>query len=146
MARYCAPAESKLYKERLEVIYALVRRAVYTDASLMVQCQAYESVMDFLEDADLEVNTLEKFWTALKELYTNEARAAIDDVLRPKDDASDAADYVVLLGGRVYKTQSGMQWPFRAWAHFTSIVKCYTCLRNICVSVSQIAHDYPTWC
>ncbi|KAF9037385.1 hypothetical protein BDZ89DRAFT_442643 [Hymenopellis radicata] len=135
LARYCAPADSKFYGERLEVINALVRRAVYTDPSLMVVSQNYDSVLSFIRDPNLPVAILSKLWTSLKELFTDEATGAVDDVLRPKD---SNADYVEVLGGRVYKSRSGLEWPFHAWGHFTSIIRCYSCLRKICVSVDDI--------
>ncbi|KAK0194161.1 hypothetical protein F5146DRAFT_1110482 [Armillaria mellea] len=108
ISRYCTYPESKWYHERLEVINAIIRRIVYTDASLMVTSQNYTSVMEFLRDEKLEVQTLSKLWTSL---------LAIDDVLRLMD---DSASYVVVLGGRVYKDLTTGPRPFRTWAHFSS--------------------------
>lgn len=132
LARYCAPPQSKFAEERLEIIKAVIRRAVYMDATLMVRSQDYDDPLVFVQDPELDVGMLNKIWDALKELYVHEARAAVDDVLRGE---CDDAEFVVVLGGRVYKEITKEKWPFHAWGHITSIIKCYTCVRKTCHSV-----------
>lgn len=135
ISRYCTYPESKWYHERLEVINSIIRRIVYTDASLMVTSQNYTSVMEFLRDERLEVQTLSKLWTSLVELLTEQVRAAIDDALRPID---NSASYVVVLGGRVYKDLTTDPRPLRSWAHFSSIIRCYGCLRKTCKTMDEV--------
>ncbi|KAJ6562421.1 hypothetical protein B0H19DRAFT_1259997 [Mycena capillaripes] len=135
LARYCAPASSKFYKERLHVIYACVRRAIYTDAKLLVVAQNYNTVMAMLTDTSLDVQIVEKLWHAIRHLYVYEVRAAIDDVLRPKD---SPGEFVTVLGGRVYKDLSGRIFPFHAWGHMTALFMCYSCVRRACKTVDEI--------
>jgi hypothetical protein len=77
LARYCTPASSKQYNERIKVIHACVRRAVYTDAKLLVVAQNYKSVMTLLTDSTLDVRIVETLWTAIRHLGMHEVRAAI---------------------------------------------------------------------
>jgi hypothetical protein len=77
LARYCAPASSKFYKERISIIHACVRRAIYTDAKLLVVAQNYKTVMALLTDTTLDVQIVEKLWYAIRHLYVHEVRAAI---------------------------------------------------------------------
>ncbi|KAJ7481883.1 hypothetical protein FB451DRAFT_1350765 [Mycena latifolia] len=135
LARYCAPASSRFYKERIKVIHACVRRAIYTDAKLLVVAQGYASVMEFLTDTALDVRIVEKLWHAIRHLYVHEVRAAIDDVLRPGD---GPGEYVVVLGGRVYKDLSDRAFPFHAWGHMTALFMCYSCVRRVCKTVEEI--------
>ncbi|KAJ7677602.1 hypothetical protein B0H17DRAFT_1139485 [Mycena rosella] len=128
LARYCAPASSRFYKERIKVIHACVRRAIYTDAKLLVVAQNYMTVTAFLVDASLDVRIVETLWHAIRHLYVHEVRAAIDDVLRPAD---GPGEYVAVLGGRVYKDLSGRSFPFHAWGHMTALFMCYSCVEEI---------------
>ncbi|KAJ7476594.1 hypothetical protein FB451DRAFT_1396841 [Mycena latifolia] len=136
LARYCAPASSRFHMERIKVIHACVRRAIYTDAKLLVVAQGYMTVMAFLMDATLDVRIVEKLWDAIRYLSIYEVRAAIDDVLRPAD---GPGEYVVVLGGRVYKELSGQAFPFHAWGHMTALFMCYSCVRRVCKTVEEIA-------
>jgi hypothetical protein len=79
LARYCAPFSSRFYKERIRVIHACVRRAIYTDAKLLVVAQNYTTVMGLLTDATLDVRIVEKLWYAIRHLYVHEVRAAIGE-------------------------------------------------------------------
>ncbi|KAJ7468940.1 hypothetical protein B0H11DRAFT_1395233 [Mycena galericulata] len=135
LARYCAPALSKYYKERINIIHACVRRAIYTDPKLLVVAQNYASVTGLLEDAALDVRIVEKLWCAIRNLYVHEVRAAIDDVLRPRD---GPGEYVAVLGGRVYKDLSGGPFPFHAWGHMAALFMCYSCVRRVCKTVDEI--------
>ncbi|KAJ7852536.1 hypothetical protein B0H13DRAFT_2581690, partial [Mycena leptocephala] len=54
LARYCTPVSSKHYNERIKVIHACVRRAVYTDPKLLVVAQNYKTVMALLTDSTLD--------------------------------------------------------------------------------------------
>jgi hypothetical protein len=133
LARYCAPANSRYYQERIKVIYACVRRAIYTEPTLMLVTQNYVTVTSLLKDSTLDPPTVEKFWKAIKGLSVHDLRAAVDDVLKPW---SDAAEYVVVLNARVYKSLSCDPLPFHAWGHMASIFLCYSCIRRSCQSVS----------
>ncbi|KAJ7768588.1 hypothetical protein DFH07DRAFT_880653 [Mycena maculata] len=135
LARYCAPAASKWYQERIRVIHACVRRAIYTDARLLVVAQNYASVPALLQDGALDVRIVEKLWYVIRHLYVHEVRAAIDDVLRPKD---GLGEYVTVLGGRIYKDLSGRAFPFHAWGHMTALFMCYSCVRRVCKTVDEI--------
>ncbi|KAJ6467209.1 hypothetical protein C8R47DRAFT_1152960 [Mycena vitilis] len=135
LARYCAPATSKFYHERIYVIHACVRRAIYTDAKLLVVAQNYDTVTALLSDTTLDVQIVEKLWHAIRHLYVHEVRAAIDDVLRP---AFLPGEYVTLLGGRLYKDLSGISFPFHAWGHMTALFMCYSCVRRVCKTVDEI--------
>ncbi|KAJ7173002.1 hypothetical protein C8R43DRAFT_678769 [Mycena crocata] len=135
LARYCAPASSKFYQERIRVIHACVRRAIYTDPKLLVVAQNYNTVMALLTDTTLEVRIVEKLWHAIRHLYVHEVRAAIDDMLRPKD---GPGEYVSVLGGRVYKDLSGREFPFHAWGHMTALFMCYSCVRRVCKTVEEV--------
>ena len=132
LARYCAPVKSRFYQERIKVIYACVRRAVYREPSLMLVAQNYQSVTSFLNDSNLDLAIVEKLWRAIKSLYVHDVRAAIDDVLRPWN---DGGDFVVVLNARVYKDLSGASLPFHAWGHMTALFLCYTCVRKVCKTV-----------
>ncbi|KAJ7321855.1 hypothetical protein DFH08DRAFT_969747 [Mycena albidolilacea] len=135
LARYCAPVKSKFYKERIDVIHACVRRAIYTDVKLLVVAQNYKTVMALLTDTTLDVQIVEKLWHAIRHLYVHEVRAAIDDVLRPND---GPGEYVTVLGGRVYKDLSGISFPFHAWGHMTALFQCYSCVRRVCKTVDEV--------
>ncbi|KAF7366312.1 FAD-binding-3 domain-containing protein [Mycena sanguinolenta] len=135
LARYCAPAKSKFYNERIAIIHACVRRAIYTDTKLLVVAQNYKNVMALLTDNTLDVQIVEKLWNAIRLLYVYEVRAAIDDVLRPKD---GPGEYVTVLGGRVYKDPSGISFPFHAWGHITALFQCYSCVRRVCTTVDEV--------
>jgi hypothetical protein len=132
LARYCAPEKSVFYQERIKVIYACVRRAIYTDPSLMVVAQNYQSVTSFLNDSTLDLAIVEKLWRAIKGLYVHDVRAAIDDVLRPWN---DGGDFVAVLNARVYKDPSGSPMPFHGWGHMTAFFLCYSCVRKVCKTV-----------
>ncbi|KAK7042185.1 FAD-binding-3 domain-containing protein [Favolaschia claudopus] len=135
LARYCAPSHSKFYSERISVIYACVRRAIYTDPKLLVVAQNYKTVMDLLTDTNLDVQVVEKLWYAIRHLYVHEVRAAIDDVLRPK---SGPGEYITVLDGRIYKDPSAIPLPFHAWGHMTALFQCYSCVRRVCQTVDEI--------
>lgn len=135
LARYCAPSNSRFYQERIKVIYACVRRAIYIDPTLMLAAQNYVTVTSFLRDSTLDLATVEKFWMAIKGLTVDDVRAAVDDVLRPW---SDGGEYVVVLNARVYKTTSGDTLPFHAWGHMAAVFLCYSCIRRACQTVSTL--------
>ncbi|KAJ6624702.1 hypothetical protein B0H10DRAFT_715431 [Mycena sp. CBHHK59/15] len=135
LARYCAPAYSIYYKERIKVIHSCVRRAIYTDAKLLIVAQNYKTVMAMLMDSTLDVLIVEKLWHAIRHLYVHEVRAAIDDVLRP---TGGPGEYVMVLGGRVYKDLSDQPFPFHAWGHMTALFMCYSCVRRVCKTVDEI--------
>ncbi|KII91668.1 hypothetical protein PLICRDRAFT_516928 [Plicaturopsis crispa FD-325 SS-3] len=135
LAKYCAPAQSRFPDERVKVIMACVRRAIYTDPALMLLAQGYKDVMSLLKDSSLDVSTVSKLWLAIQGLSVYDIRAAIDDVLRPK---SSKGDYVKVLGGKIYKDQSDMEWPLHAWGHLTAVYKCYSCARRVCNTVEDI--------
>ncbi|KAF8145949.1 hypothetical protein K438DRAFT_2028485 [Mycena galopus ATCC 62051] len=135
LARYCALAKPKFYSERIDVIHACVRRAIYTDAKLLVITQNYKTVTTLLTDTSLDVQIVEKLWSAIRHLYVHEVRAAIDDVLRPKD---GPGEYVTVLGGRVYKVLSGISFPFHVWGYMTVLFQCYSCVRRVCKTVDEI--------
>jgi hypothetical protein len=145
---------SKHYNERIKVIHACVRRAVYTDPKLLVVAQNYKTVMALLTDSTLDVRIVETLWNAIRHLGMHEVRAAIgtspgrswvlvqiqlslEDVLRPKN---DPGEYASVLGGRVYKALSNRSLPFRAWGHMTAVFMCYTCARRVCKTVSPCLH------
>jgi hypothetical protein len=132
LARYCAPSFSRFYQERFQVIFACVRRAIYTDPALMLLAQKYKSVMSLLQaSVDLDVVMVEKLWKAISNLSIFDVRAAVNDVLRPRG----YGDYMLVLGGRVYKDMDYMHWPFHAWGHLTAIYMCYSCVRRTCKTV-----------
>jgi len=135
LARYCAPYESQYYKERLAIIWACVCRSIYTDPTLMLVAQNYNSATSMLADANLDLTTVEKLWIAIKELYVIELRAAIDDVLEP---VRETGEYVVVLGTRVHKELSGASPPFHAWGHMTAAFPCYSCVRQVCTTVRAL--------
>ena len=130
LAWYCAASTSRFHGERLEVIYAYVRRAIYKDASLMFLSHSYDSVMALLSDQDLDLITVERLWHAISALCIHDVQSAVDDVVRPTD-----GDHVVVLGGRVFKHVSGERWPLHAWGHMIAIRRCYSCLRTTCRTV-----------
>lgn len=138
LARYCAPSCSAYYQERLEVIFACVRRAIYTDPGLMIIAQNHKTVLSLLEDPNLEVPMVERLWSAIKDLSVFDVRAAVDDVLRPKE---ATGNYVVVLGGNVYKDLGCTTWPFHAWGHMTAVYMCYSCVRKVCKTVSASFRD-----
>ena len=135
LARYCAPYKSRYYKERLAIIWACVCRAVYTDPTLMLVAQNYNSASSMLADANLDLTTVEKLWIAIRDLYVVELRAAIDDVLQP---VRENGEYVVVLGSRVHKGLSGVSPPFHAWGHMTAAFPCYSCIRQVCTTVGAL--------
>ncbi|KAF8960870.1 hypothetical protein BDZ97DRAFT_1905721 [Flammula alnicola] len=98
LARYCAPVASRYYGERLAVIWSCVCRAVYTDPTLMLVAQNYRFVTSIMADANLDLPTVEKLWNAIKGLYVDDVRAAVDDVLHP---IRETSDYVMVFGTRV---------------------------------------------
>lgn len=135
LARYCAPSFSAHYQERFKVIFACVRRAIYTDPALMLLAQKYKTVMSLLQNSvNLDVAIVEKLWNAISNLSIFDVRAAADDVLRPKGNE----DYVLVLGGRVYKDLGCTTWPFHAWGHLAAVYTCYSCVRRTCKTVRCI--------
>ncbi|KAH7921460.1 hypothetical protein BV22DRAFT_729466 [Leucogyrophana mollusca] len=134
LARYCAPSMSSFHEERLEVVYAYVRRAVYTEPALMLLAQKYGSVMELLNDSNIEVVMVEKLWNAIRSQCVHDVRAAVDDVLR----ATGEGDYVIVLGGKVFKDFSGENWPLHAWGHMMAIHQCYSCLRGTCKTIDEV--------
>ena len=134
LARYCAPARSRYYKERLTVIWACVCRAVWTDPSLMLVAQNYRSPKSLLKDSKLDLPTVERLWNAIKDLYVDDVRAAIDDVLHP---VRQKGEYVVLLGTRVHKELADTSLPLHGWGHMTAVAPCYSCVRQVCKTVSS---------
>lgn len=135
LARYCAPVGSRFYDERIAVIHGCVRRAIYTDAKLLVVAQNYESVVALLTDTTLDVRIVDKLWYAIRSMWVYEVRAAIDDVVRPAD---GPGEYVAVLGGRVYKDLSDCEFKFHFWGHMTAVFRCYSCVRRVCKSVEEI--------
>lgn len=96
LVRYCAPSFSRHYEERIEVIFACVRRAVLMDLALMLIGQKYESVISLLQNsAELDVTIVEKLWKMIQTLPVCDVRAAVYDVLRRDEDG----DYMLVLGG-----------------------------------------------
>ncbi|KAG2359881.1 hypothetical protein BDR07DRAFT_1452178 [Suillus spraguei] len=134
LARYCAPSASRYHYERLEVIYAYVRRGIFTEPALMFLSQSYDSVMALLSDNNLDLVTLEKIWNAVKTLCVHDIKDAVDDVLR----ANREGDYVMVLGGKVFKEASGEEWPLHAWGHMMAIDHCYSCLRTTCKTMDEV--------
>lgn len=139
LAQYCAPRISIYYQERLNVIWAYVRRAIYTDATLMITAQNYKHPAALL-GADLDLTTVEKLWHAIKHLSPNDAYAAVDDVLRPQNDKED---YILVLGARVYRNRSLRDFSFHAWGHMTAIFMCYSCVRRSCKTVRWFTSFLP---
>lgn len=136
LARYCAPLQSRYYTQRLAVIWACVRRAVYTDPMLMMLSQNYNAAIDMLEDNKLDLLVVEKLWTAIKELHANDVRAAIDDVLHP---VCATGEYVVVFKTRVHKDLGPIGLPFHGWGHMVAIFPCYSCIRRTCKTVCVIS-------
>ncbi|KAG2058133.1 hypothetical protein BDR06DRAFT_1018757 [Suillus hirtellus] len=135
LARYCCtPSTSRYHDERLEVIYAYVRRGIFTEPALMFLSQSYDSVMALLNDDNLDLVTLEKIWNAVKTLCVHDIRDAVDDVLR----VNREGDYVMVLGGKVFKETSGEEWPLHAWGHMMAIYHCYSCLRTACKTMDEV--------
>lgn len=134
LARYCAPARSRYYNERVAVIWSCMARAVYTDRYLMVVAQNYRYVTSMLFDAELDLPTVERLWKAIKDLYVDDVRAAIDDVLHP---IRERGEYVVVFGIRVHKELSGSNLPFHGWGHMTAVFPCYSCVRRVCKTVRR---------
>ena len=132
LAWYCSPSTSRFHAERLEVIYAYVRRAIYMDASLMFLAHSYDSVTALLSDEKLDLATVQKLWHAICALCIHDVQNAVDDVVRSTD-----GDHVVVLGGKVFKDISGERWPLHAWGHMTVMRRCYSCLRKTCRTVCQ---------
>ncbi|KIM41427.1 hypothetical protein M413DRAFT_18954 [Hebeloma cylindrosporum] len=137
LARYCAPAKSRYYKEREAEIWACVCRAVYTDPSLMLVAQNYQCAISLVKDNDskLDLPTVERLWAAIKSLYVDDVRAAIDDVLHP---VRPKGEYVVVLGTRVHKGPTESPLPLHAWGHMTALFPCYSCVRKVCKTVDDI--------
>ena len=139
LSRYCAPSFSSFHEERFKVIFQCVRRAIYTDPSLMLLAQKYKSVMSLLQDSvNLDVALVEKLWRTISRLPVHDVRAAVDDVLRPQD----SGDFVTVLGGRVYKDLDCSIWPFHAWGHLLAVFMCYTCVRSTCRTVRSNLNWY----
>ncbi|KAG9308270.1 hypothetical protein JVU11DRAFT_12032 [Chiua virens] len=133
LAWYCAPPTSRSHDERLEIICAYVRRAIYQDASLMFLSQNYDGVMALLNDQNLDLATMEKIRNTIHALCIHDIHSAVDDVIR-----STNGDHVVVLGGRVFKDHSGERWPLHAWGHAIAFRDCYSCLRTICRTIDQV--------
>ena len=142
LARYCAPAKSRYYKEREAVIWACVCRAVYTDPSLMLVAQNYQLAISLVKDKDskLDLPTVEKLWEAIKTLYVDDVRAAIDDVLHP---VRSKGEYVVVLGTRLHKEPTESSLPLHAWGHMTALFPCYSCVRKVCKTVGSFFFSIP---
>lgn len=143
LARYCAPAKSRYYKEREAVIWACVCRAVYTDPSLMLVAQNYPLAVSLVNDKDskLDLPTVEKLWEAIKNLYVDDVRAAIDDVLHP---VRQKGEYVVVLGTRVHKEPTESSLSLHAWGHMTALFPCYSCVRKVCKTVGIFLFSMPS--
>lgn len=133
LAQFCAPSGSRHFQQRKNVIFSFVRRAIYRDPSLVVAAQSYKNAKAMLDDSGLELSTLEKLWKAMAEIPPRDIQASVDDVLRP----DDGSDYVIILGGKVYKdARLVTEWPIHAWGHLATLWQCYSCLRRLCNSVS----------
>ncbi|KIM42093.1 hypothetical protein M413DRAFT_444562 [Hebeloma cylindrosporum] len=135
LARYCAPTKSRYYKERLAVIWACVCRAVWTDPSLMLVAQNFRSAESLLNASNLDLPTVERLWNAIKDLYVDDVRAAIDDVLHP---VRPTGEYVVVLGTRIHKELADVALPLHDWGHMTAVAPCYSCIRKACKTVDDI--------
>ncbi|KAF9563842.1 hypothetical protein CPC08DRAFT_307163 [Agrocybe pediades] len=135
LARYCSPTRSKYHDERDAVIWSCICRAVYRDPMLMITAQNYRDVKSLVTDVSLDLLTVEKLWTAIKDLSVDDVRAAIDDVLHPDRESSD---YVVVFGTRLHKELSGNSFPLHGWGHMTAIFPCYSCVRRVCQTVDDI--------
>lgn len=136
LAQFCAPSDSRHFQERTKVIFSFIRRAIYRDPSLVVTTQKYKDAKTMLNDNGMELSTLEKMWKAMAEIPPRDIQASVDDVLRP----DDGSDYVVILGGKVYKdARLVTEWPIRAWGHLATLWQCYSCLRRLCNNVSSFA-------
>jgi hypothetical protein len=64
----------------------------------------------------------------MKSVPMTEIWAAIDDVLRPID---EGAEYVTVLGIRLYNASSGVAFPFHAWGHLFAFRHCPGCARSL---------------
>ncbi|KAH9474649.1 hypothetical protein JR316_0013113 [Psilocybe cubensis] len=135
LARSCAPVQSRFYVERLEVIWACVRRAVCSDPKLMLLSRKYKSAINMLKDTTLELLTVTKIWTAINNLCAEDVRAAIDDVLHP---VRTTGEYVVVFKARVHKDLSHASLPFHGWGHMAAFFPCYSNIRRTCESVDDI--------
>jgi len=141
LARYCSPARSKYHSERNAVIWSCICRAVYRDPMLMIVAQNYQDVKSLVTDTSLDLLTVEKLWTAIKELTVDDVRAAIDDILHSR---RQTGDYVVVFGTRLHKELSRQSLPFHGWGHMTALFPCYSCVRRVCRTVSLLLLQFAS--
>ncbi|KAI0049543.1 hypothetical protein FA95DRAFT_1515848 [Auriscalpium vulgare] len=136
LASYATVPQSKFYQERFNFIFACVRRAIYTDASLTLLASNYKSVKALLKDTSLELPIIEKLRHAVWNFPVDLMRAAVDDAIRPSGVGNQ--EHVVLLGGKVFKEASGVKLPLHAWGHLVAVCHCYGCIRNSCTTLEEI--------
>ncbi|KAJ7235618.1 hypothetical protein B0H12DRAFT_1238717 [Mycena haematopus] len=141
ISTYMLPTSSRYYEERKRVAWAYVCRAIYTDPALMLLALNYTDLPSFLRDPNHDVTTLRKLKQQMKILPVAEIWAAIDDILRPLD---ARAEYVTVLGIRIYKASSGAALPFHAWGHIFAFRRCSECVRSHCRTVDEIV-DYSRY-
>ncbi|KAJ7191192.1 hypothetical protein GGX14DRAFT_481714 [Mycena pura] len=135
IATFMLPTSSRFYEERKRVVWALICRIIYKDPKLMLLALNYEDVPSFLSDPGHDFDTGDKLENRLVHIPPGEARAAIDDVLRPADERSE---YVTVLGIRLYKAASGLSMSLHAWGHIFALRVCLGCIRSVCTSVEEM--------
>ncbi|TFY77847.1 hypothetical protein EWM64_g6168 [Hericium alpestre] len=89
-----------------------------------------------LSDPELDLQALEMIWVALHKLMVDTVCGAIEDVVRPAGTFAED-EYLVVLGGKVFRTVSRVPWPFHAWGHAAAVHACYKCLSEYCNSVES---------
>ncbi|KAA1471995.1 hypothetical protein DENSPDRAFT_838127 [Dentipellis sp. KUC8613] len=136
LARWAAMPGSRFWGERWDVIFAYVRRVIYIKPWLMPLADSYESVLALLYDDNLDLMPLDCLWEGIRELSLMMVFAAVDDVMRPPEDRD--APGVVMLGGKVYKSFSGVPLPFHAWGHIMAIHPCYSCIIRRCITIEDV--------
>lgn len=132
IASYMLPTTSRYYEERRRIVWAYICRVIYTDPTLMLVALKYADVLSFLTDPEHDISTVRKLKRYIGHLSSTEIRAAIDDVLHPTE---ARGEYVTVLGNRIYKSGSGLKFPFHAWGHLFAFRVCPGCVRSHCQTV-----------
>ncbi|KAJ7174156.1 hypothetical protein C8R43DRAFT_1205290 [Mycena crocata] len=138
ISSYMLPATSRYYEERKNVVWAYMCRVIYTDPALLLLSLNYPDVLTFLSDPNHDISIVQRLKQRMRRaLRPTQIRAAIDDVLRPKD-GPGAAQYVTVLGIRLYKAPSGITLPFHAWGHVFAFRLCHGCNKALCSTVDEL--------
>ncbi|ESK84473.1 hypothetical protein Moror_6183 [Moniliophthora roreri MCA 2997] len=144
MASLCAPPHSDYFKERMEVIFTAVGRAMCQDSDLFLRARHYNFVSDFLlwlSAQNHDVDTMQRLLRIVENIDAHAARRAVEDMVLAEDPYSDAEPFRFIDVG-FFNIRDQRDLPFSAWGHILAIAQCVPCVMETVNSVYELQTLY----